>query len=105
MTLEQIVSWVIIGGIAGLLADLVTPWLKLRLLEAIMVGILGALGGAWLLEVLAIVPPAGMVGTDLTAFAGALVLLLMVAIMKRWRHGSPFFQRNRVWSFVQPFEE
>lgn len=85
MTLEQIVVWIIVGGLAGFLADLVVPRIKLGLLEAIVVGILGAFVGGWLLGVLGIAPGAGIVGTLLTAFVGAIILLAIFVGMRQRR--------------------
>ncbi len=48
MTLEQIILWIVVGGVAGLLADAVVSGTRLGLIEAIVVGILGAFLGGWL---------------------------------------------------------
>jgi uncharacterized membrane protein YeaQ/YmgE (transglycosylase-associated protein family) len=85
MTLEQIVVWIIVGGLAGFLADLVVPRVKLGLLEAIIVGILGAFVGGWLLGLLGIGFGAGIAGTLLTAFIGAVILLAIFAGTRRRR--------------------
>lgn len=85
MTLEQIVIWVIVGGIAGFLADLAMPRVKLDLLEAILVGILGAFVGGWLFGVLGLFPGGGLLGTLLTAFVGALLLLMLFTATRRRR--------------------
>ena len=45
MTLDQLVLWIIVGGIAGLLADAVVKGIKVGLVGAIVVGILGAFIG------------------------------------------------------------
>lgn len=85
MTLDQVVVWTVVGGIAGFLADLAVPRVKLALLEAIVVGILGAFVGGWLFGVLGIAPGMGIIGTILTAFVGALILLLIFASTRRRR--------------------
>ncbi len=56
MSLEQIVVWIIVGGIAGFLADALVAGVRLGVLEAIVVGILGAFVGGWLFSVLGCVP-------------------------------------------------
>ncbi len=48
MDLGSIVLWIIVGGIAGLLADWVIKGVRLGLLGAIVVGILGGFLGGWL---------------------------------------------------------
>jgi uncharacterized membrane protein YeaQ/YmgE (transglycosylase-associated protein family) len=83
MTLEQLVIWIIVGGLAGFLADMLVPRVKLGLLEAIIVGILGAFVGGWLFSVLGIGVGGGIVGTLLVAFVGALILLMIFASVRR----------------------
>jgi uncharacterized membrane protein YeaQ/YmgE (transglycosylase-associated protein family) len=83
MTLEQLVVWIIVGGIAGFLADLVVSRVKLGLLEAIVVGILGAFVGGWLFGVLGVFPGGGVIGSILVAFVGAVILLLLFAMVRR----------------------
>jgi uncharacterized membrane protein YeaQ/YmgE (transglycosylase-associated protein family) len=83
MTLEQLVIWIIVGGLAGFLADVAVPNVRLGLLEAIVVGILGAFVGGWLFGILGIAPGAGIVGTLLTAFVGAVVLLIIFVALRR----------------------
>jgi uncharacterized membrane protein YeaQ/YmgE (transglycosylase-associated protein family) len=85
MSLEQLVVWLIIGGLAGFLADALVPRVRLGLLEAIVVGILGAFIGGWLFGVLGVFPGGGIVGSILTAFVGALILLLIFASTRRAR--------------------
>ncbi|MDX1523126.1 MAG: GlsB/YeaQ/YmgE family stress response membrane protein [Anaerolineae bacterium] len=83
MTLEQLVVWIIVGGIAGFLADIVVRRIKLGFFEAIVVGILGAFVGGWLFGVLGIIPGAGIVGSILTAFVGAVILLFIFAAARQ----------------------
>ncbi len=45
MTLDQIVVWIIVGGIAGLLADALVKRVRVGLVGAVIVGILGAFIG------------------------------------------------------------
>lgn len=85
MTLEQLVVWIIVGGIAGFLADLVVAGVSLGLLETIVVGILGAFVGGWLLGLLGIGLGAGVIGSVLTAFVGAVILLVIFAMARRGR--------------------
>jgi uncharacterized membrane protein YeaQ/YmgE (transglycosylase-associated protein family) len=83
MTLEQLVVWIIIGGVAGLLADLVVKGIGLSLVEAVLVGIVGAFVGGWVLSALGIFPPGNIVGTIVTAFIGAVLLLLLIGLVRR----------------------
>jgi uncharacterized membrane protein YeaQ/YmgE (transglycosylase-associated protein family) len=83
MTLDQLVLWIIIGGIAGLLADAVVKGIKVGLVGAIVVGILGAFIGGWLFGLLNISLGGGILGDILTAFIGAVVLLFILRVLRR----------------------
>ena len=48
MSAEQILIWIVIGGIAGILAEALVGGLRSGLIGAIVVGILGAIIGGWL---------------------------------------------------------
>ena len=86
MTLEQLVIWIVVGGVAGLLADAFVAGTRLGVLEAIIVGILGAFVGGWLFGVLGVFPGGGILGSIITAFVGAVILLvLLVAVNRRGR--------------------
>jgi uncharacterized membrane protein YeaQ/YmgE (transglycosylase-associated protein family) len=85
MTLETIVVWIIVGGIAGLLADAVVGSARVGLLEAIVVGIIGAFVGGWLFAALGVFPGGGILGTILTAFVGAVILLVLLGALYRGR--------------------
>lgn len=85
MTLEQIIIWIIVGGVAGLLADAVVSGVSLSLLEAIVVGILGAFLGGWLFAQLGAFPGGGILGSILTAFVGAVILLGLLVLIQRRR--------------------
>ena len=83
MTIEQVVIWIVVGGIAGLLADAVVKGIGVGLVGAIIVGILGAFIGGWLFGVLGISIGAGIVSDIITAFIGAVVLLLLLRAIRR----------------------
>jgi len=83
MTIEQVVVWVIVGGIAGLLADALVKGIHEGLVGAILVGILGAFIGGWLFGVLGITLGAGFIGNVLTALVGAVVLLFVLRALRR----------------------
>ncbi|MBN2385504.1 MAG: GlsB/YeaQ/YmgE family stress response membrane protein [Anaerolineales bacterium] len=83
MTLDQLVLWIIVGGIAGLLADAVIKGIKVGLVGAIVVGILGAIIGGWLFGLLNISLGGGFLGDILTAFIGAVILLVLLRALRR----------------------
>jgi uncharacterized membrane protein YeaQ/YmgE (transglycosylase-associated protein family) len=85
MTLETIVIWIIVGALAGILADAAVSRMRLSLMEAIVVGIVGAFIGGWLFDALGISVGTGLLPLILTAFVGAVIFLLLVAGLRRAR--------------------
>ena len=79
----QIVSWIIIGGIAGYISSVV---LKARTgcLIKIVIGIAGAFIGGFLMNFLmpgGLIPGWGFVNQIITATLGAIVLLIILEII------------------------
>lgn len=82
MDLGQIFIWIIVGAIAGLLADAVVKGIRIGFLGAIIVGIVGGFLGGWLLGLLNINLGAGILGDILTAFIGAVILLFLLRAIR-----------------------
>ena len=81
----EILIWLIIGLVAGVLASFVVGG-GFGLLGDIVVGILGAFVGGWLFRQLGWSTPfPGIVGTIFVAFIGAIVLLLLLRLIRRAR--------------------
>jgi len=83
MTLDQLVLWIVVGGIAGLLADSFVKGINVGLVGTIIVGILGAIIGGWLFSQLGIGLGGGIIGDIIVAFVGAVILLLMMRGLRR----------------------
>lgn len=84
MTLQSIVILLLVGAIAGWLAGQVMRGRGLGLVGNIVVGILGAFVGSWLLgSVLNVAIGGGIVGAILNAFVGAVVVLAVLGVIKR----------------------
>ena len=83
MSLEQIVVWIVVGGIAGYFADAVIKGIRLNLVGRVIVGILGAFLGGWLFDLLSIRVGSGLVSDVITAFVGAVVLLVILRSVRR----------------------
>lgn len=82
----DIITWLIVGLIAGLLASTLVGGIGYGLLGDIAVGILGAVFGGWLFSALGLhTPLAGLPGTILVAFIGAAVLLMLIKVLRRGR--------------------
>jgi uncharacterized membrane protein YeaQ/YmgE (transglycosylase-associated protein family) len=86
-----LLSWIVVGVIAGWLAGQVMKGRGFGLLGDIIVGIVGGLIGGFLAQVLFKVPDA-VNGINLTsiivAFLGAIVLLFVARLVQGRGHGS-----------------
>ena len=84
MTLTSIVTWIVVGGVAGLLAEWLIGGVKLGCIGTVIIGVLGAFIGGWLFGYLHIsIGLTGIVRDIVTAFAGAAVLLLVIRVLRR----------------------
>ena len=80
----DILTWLIVGLIAGVLASLVMGGTGYGLIGDIVIGIVGAFVGGWLFRMLGVaVPLGGIAGTILVAFIGAVVLLFLIRLVRR----------------------
>lgn len=80
----DLLTWLIVGLVAGVLAALVVG--GVGLLGNIIVGIVGAFVGGWIFRQLGVSTPfGGLAGTIFTAFVGAVVLLLVLHLVSRGR--------------------
>jgi len=79
-----LLTWLIVGLVAGLLASFVMGGTGLGLIGDIIIGICGAFVGGWLFRALSItVPFGGLAGTIFVAFIGAVVLLFIIRLIRR----------------------
>lgn len=78
-----IVIWIVVGGIAGFVASKVVRGKGMGLLWDIIVGILGAFIGGWLagLVGIAVSPGTFTFGGLVSAFVGAVILLLVFRLL------------------------
>ena len=83
MSAENILLWIVIGGIAGILADALVGGLRSGLIGAIVVGILGAIIGGWLFGALGINVGTGIVAEIIKAVIGAALLLMLLRGTRR----------------------
>lgn len=82
---QSLLILVIIGALAGWFAGLIVRGFGFGLVGNIIVGIIGAFLGSWLLATLNVVflPGSPLINTILTATLGAVVLLLIIRVLKR----------------------
>jgi uncharacterized membrane protein YeaQ/YmgE (transglycosylase-associated protein family) len=82
--LGGLIWWCIVGLIAGWLAGKVTKGgVGFGMLMDIVIGIVGAIIGGWIFGRLGGFPFSGMLGTIVVAFAGAVILLGLVRLVKK----------------------
>ncbi len=80
----DLLTWLIVGLIAGVLASLVMG--GVGLIGDIVVGIVGAFVGGWVFKQLGVTTPfSGLAGTIFTAFVGAVILLFILRLVTRGR--------------------
>ncbi|HEX6059004.1 MAG TPA: GlsB/YeaQ/YmgE family stress response membrane protein [Gemmatimonadaceae bacterium] len=79
----DLLTWIIVGLIAGVLASLVMGG-GFGIIGDIVIGIVGAFVGAWIFRALGVASPfGGLAGTIFVAFIGAVVLLFLVRLVRR----------------------
>jgi uncharacterized membrane protein YeaQ/YmgE (transglycosylase-associated protein family) len=80
-----ILSWIVVGLIAGFLAGQVVKGGGFGLIGDIVVGVVGGLLGGWIASsVLHIGSMTGInLGSILIAFVGAVILLLVIRLIRR----------------------
>lgn len=81
----DLLTWLIVGLVAGVLASLVVGG-GFGLIGDIVIGIVGAFVGGWIFRQLGVSSPfGGLAGTIFTAFIGAVVLLFLLRLISRGR--------------------
>jgi uncharacterized membrane protein YeaQ/YmgE (transglycosylase-associated protein family) len=83
--IESIIAMLIVGAIAGWLAGQIVRGFGFGLVWNIVIGIVGAFIGVWLLATLRILPFAGFLGSIINATIGAVVLLVIIGLIRRAR--------------------
>ena len=81
-----LLTWIIVGLVAGVLASMVMGGTGYGLIGDIIIGIVGAFVGGWIFSALGVASPlGGIAGTILVAFIGAVVLLFIIHLFRRRR--------------------
>lgn len=83
MSLESLLTILLIGAIAGWLAGLIVKGYGFGLLGNIIIGIIGAFVGTWLLGRLGVSLGSGLAGAIIYAVIGAVVILLLLGLIRR----------------------
>ena len=83
MDTHSLISWLMIGAVAGWLAGSFVKGGGFGLIGDIVVGIIGAFIGGWLAGVLHISLGGGWISSILTAAVGAILLLIILRAVRR----------------------
>lgn len=83
MIIENLLLWLVIGGIAGYLAGLLVKGYGLGIPSNIVIGILGSIASGVVLPRLGIFSGTHISGQIIAALIGAVVLLLVVGFVRR----------------------
>ena len=81
--IDSIIIMIVVGAIAGWLAGQIMRGFGFGLVWNIVIGIVGAFVGVWLMTTLHIMPFAGFLGSIINATIGAVVLLFIVGLVRR----------------------
>lgn len=80
--IESLFIWLVVGAVAGWLAGKIMKS-KRGLVNNIILGIIGAFIGGWLLPALGVPLGVGMVSAIITATVGAVFLLFIINLIKK----------------------
>lgn len=83
MSTEQLLVFLLIGGIAGWLAGLIIGGDRFGIIGTIVVGVLGAVLGGWIFGIMGIEVGGKWLGPIVTATAGSVVLLLGIGLIRQ----------------------
>ena len=82
----DLLTWCIVGLIAGVLASLVMGGTGFGLIGDIIIGIVGAFVGGWIFRSLGVTSPmGGLAGVIFVAFVGAMVLIFLLRLIRGGR--------------------
>lgn len=80
----DLLTWLIVGLVAGVLASMVMGGTGYGLIGDIIIGIVGAFVGGWIFRQLGASSPfGGLAGVIFVAFIGALVLIFILRVIRR----------------------
>ena len=82
MTPETLIIWLVVGAVAGWLAGMIVRGGGFGLVGDIVIGIIGAFVGGWLLTRLGVSVGSGLANVIATAPIGAVALLALLRIVR-----------------------
>lgn len=82
MDTNSLIIFIVVGALAGWLAGNITKGKGFGLIGNIVIGVIGAFLGVWLLGVLGIATN-GIIGLIVAAIIGAIVLIYVIKLVKK----------------------
>jgi uncharacterized membrane protein YeaQ/YmgE (transglycosylase-associated protein family) len=83
MQLEALLILLLIGAVAGFLAGMIVKGYGFGVVGNIIVGIVGAVFGGWLLPQLGLFAGGDVLGQIISATIGAVILLVLIGFFRR----------------------
>ncbi len=83
MSLESLITMLVVGGVAGWLAGTIVKGGGFGVVGNIIVGVLGAFAGSFLFDLAGISIAGGLVGSLITALIGAVVVVFVIGLIKK----------------------
>ncbi|MFN2175051.1 MAG: GlsB/YeaQ/YmgE family stress response membrane protein [Anaerolineales bacterium] len=84
MSFETLIIWVLVGAIAGIILDTLMGGMRIGTGGAILIGIVGAMISGWAFDAFGIQLLSGLIGNIVEALIGAVVLLLIFGVFRRY---------------------
>jgi uncharacterized membrane protein YeaQ/YmgE (transglycosylase-associated protein family) len=92
----NLIWWVIVGLIAGWATGKIMRGAGYGVFMDIVLGIVGAVVGGWIMQSLGFAGQGGMVYTILVAIGGAVILTALIRLITRNRVGLPGDKRDDI---------
>ena len=84
MSIENLIVWVVVGAVAGIILNTVIGGMRMGLGGAILIGIVGAMISGWAFDAFGIQLLSGLFGTIVEALIGSVALLLIFGVFRRY---------------------
>jgi uncharacterized membrane protein YeaQ/YmgE (transglycosylase-associated protein family) len=81
--------WIVVGLIAGALADYVLKDISFGILGKILLGLVGSVVGGFIASSIFGVGTGGLIGQTIVAFLGALLVVYLVGLFSRKSNANP----------------
>jgi uncharacterized membrane protein YeaQ/YmgE (transglycosylase-associated protein family) len=83
MEAKEIITVLVVGGVAGWVAGLIMKGGGFGIIGNIIVGVVGAFAGKFIFDALSISIAGGIAGELITAVIGAVVVLFVIGLIKK----------------------